>query len=91
MSLCPGHLIPQPNVSLHLPAIIYMELREIRLTHQNHTNCPRKNKEEYMSSYTKNHTKLECDEHFHELKIKPAKRIYTYHKENIIYRYVKDL
>ena len=28
-----------------------MELREIRLTHQNHTNCPGKNKEEYMSSY----------------------------------------
>ena len=37
--------------SLHLPAIIYMELREIGLTHQNHTNCPEKNKEEYMSSY----------------------------------------
>ena len=51
MSLCPGHLIPQHNVSLHLPAIIYMELREIRLTHQNHTNCPGKNKEEYMASY----------------------------------------
>ena len=40
--------------------------------------------EEYMSLYSKNHTKLECDKHFHELKIIPATRTYTYHKENII-------
>ena len=40
--------------------------------------------EEYMLSYSKNHTKLECDRHFHELKVISAKRAYTYHKENVV-------
>lgn len=40
--------------------------------------------EEYMINYAKTHTKKECDSHFHELIIKPAKRIYTYHKEGIV-------
>ena len=39
---------------------------------------------EYMQNYSKTHTKLECDKHFHGLKIVPAKRIYTFHKENIV-------
>lgn len=37
--------------------------------------------EEYMSKYAETHTKKECDRHFHDLKIKPAKRTYTYHKK----------
>ena len=40
--------------------------------------------EEYMSNYAITHTKYECDNHFHELTIKPAKRIYTYHKNKIV-------
>ena len=40
--------------------------------------------EEYMSSYAKNHTKLECDRHFHSLTVKPAKRTYTFHKNKIV-------
>ncbi len=43
--------------------------------------------EEYMSSYFKNHTKLECDKHFHKLKIIPAKKIYTFHKENVVHKF----
>ncbi len=39
---------------------------------------------EYMQSYSKLHNKLECDRHFHELKIVPTKRIYTFHKENVV-------
>ena len=36
--------------------------------------------EEYMSKYAETHTQLECDQHFHELEIRPAQRVYTYHK-----------
>ena len=39
---------------------------------------------EYMQNYSKTHSKLECDKHFHELIIKPAKRIYTFHKNGIV-------
>ena len=39
---------------------------------------------EYMQNYSKSHSKLECDKHFHELIIKPARRIYTFHKENVV-------
>lgn len=39
---------------------------------------------EYMNKYTETHSKKECDRHFHELTIKPAKRTYTYHKHGII-------
>lgn len=38
--------------------------------------------EEYMAKYAEAHIKLECDQHFHELEIRPAKRVYTYHKLN---------
>lgn len=40
--------------------------------------------EEYMNIYKQTHTKKEYNNHIHELVIKPAKRIYTYHKSNII-------
>lgn len=40
--------------------------------------------EEYMAKYTETHSKKECDKHFHELTIKPAKRTYTYHKYGTI-------
>lgn len=39
---------------------------------------------EYMQNYSKTHSKLECDKHFHKLIIKPAKRIYTFHKNSIV-------
>ena len=39
---------------------------------------------EYMQNYSRTHSKLECDRHFHELTIKPAKRIYTFHKNRIV-------
>ncbi len=39
---------------------------------------------EYMQKFAKTHSELECDRHFHELIIKPAKRIYTFHKNGIV-------
>ena len=39
--------------------------------------------EEYMSKYARIHTEAECRRHIHELEITPAKRTYTYHKNNI--------
>ena len=39
---------------------------------------------EYMDDFAKTHTKLECDRHFHDLIIKPAKRTYTFHKNGIV-------
>ena len=39
---------------------------------------------EYMDDFAKTHTKLECDRHFHDLIIKPAKRTYTFHKNKIV-------
>lgn len=38
--------------------------------------------EEYMNRYADSHMEQECRRHFHELEIRPAKRIYTYHKKN---------
>ena len=43
--------------------------------------------EEYMSNYAKTHTKKECNKHFSELTVKPAKRIYTYHKKGIVSKF----
>ena len=40
--------------------------------------------EEYMLNFAKTHTQKECDKHFHELVIKPAKRTYTFHKNGIV-------
>lgn len=40
--------------------------------------------EEYMKRYAETHTKQECNKHFHELTVSPAKRIYTYHKYGIV-------
>lgn len=40
--------------------------------------------EEYMNEYSKTHTKKETDRHFHSLSVKPAKRVYTYHKTGFI-------
>lgn len=40
--------------------------------------------EEYMEHYAKTHSKKECDRHFHQLTIVPAKRTYTYHKQGIV-------
>lgn len=40
--------------------------------------------EEYMNEYSKTHTKKETDRHFHSLTVKPAKRTYTKHKNNIV-------
>ena len=39
--------------------------------------------EEYMAKYAKTHTEKECQRHFHELKVRPAKRIYTFHKQGL--------
>jgi hypothetical protein len=39
--------------------------------------------EEYRNEYLLNHTQKEWDRHFHELVIKPAKRTYTYRKNDI--------
>lgn len=38
--------------------------------------------EEYMSQYAETHSPKECDRHFHQLEICPAKRTYTFHKNN---------
>lgn len=48
------------------------------------TNQKENSLKEYMEEYSKTHTKKECDKHFHELEIIPAKRIYTFHKQNAI-------
>ena len=40
--------------------------------------------EEYMFQYAETHSQLECDRHFHQLEIKPAKRTYTFHKHNVV-------
>ena len=40
--------------------------------------------EEYMYEYSKTHTQKETNKHFHSLRVKPAKRIYTYHKTGFI-------
>ena len=40
--------------------------------------------EEYMVSFAKMHTKLECDKHFHSLTVKSAKRTYTFHKNGTV-------
>ncbi len=39
--------------------------------------------EEYMNGYSQTHTKRECDRHFHELEIRPAKRTYTFRKKGL--------
>lgn len=39
--------------------------------------------EEYMTEYAETHTRAECVRHFHELKVTPAKRVYTYCKANV--------
>ena len=38
--------------------------------------------EEYMSQYAEMHSPKECNRHFHQLEICPAKRTYTFHKNN---------
>ena len=40
--------------------------------------------EEYMDEYAQTHTELECRQHIHQLTIKPAKRTYTFHKQQLI-------
>lgn len=40
--------------------------------------------EEYMAEYAQNHTELECRQHIHQLVIKPAKRTYTFHRQQLI-------
>lgn len=40
--------------------------------------------EEYMDEYVQTHTELECRQHIHQLIIKPAKRTYTFHKQQLI-------
>lgn len=37
-----------------------------------------------MNEYSKTHTRKETDRHFHSLTMKPAKRTYTKHKNNIV-------
>ena len=39
--------------------------------------------EEHMTKYAESHDKTECDRHFHKLEIRPAKRVYTYHKTGL--------
>lgn len=43
--------------------------------------------EEYMSAYRETHNQKKTDKHFHELEIKPAKRIYTFHKKGIVQKF----
>ena len=40
--------------------------------------------EEHMAAYAQTHTELECRQHIHQLIIKPAKRTYTFHKQQLI-------
>jgi len=37
--------------------------------------------EEYLDNYSKSHSKEELDRHFRELEVKPATRVYTFHKQ----------
>lgn len=37
--------------------------------------------EEYMARYAETHDAKECVKHFRELEIRPAKKVYTYHKD----------
>lgn len=37
--------------------------------------------EEYMAEYAKTHSKKECARHFHELEVRPARRVYTAQKK----------
>lgn len=39
--------------------------------------------EEYMDEYAKKHSEMECARHFHELEVRPARRIYTVQKRGI--------
>ena len=36
-----------------------------------------------MTNFAETHTKLECDRHFHELEIRPARRTYTFRKKGL--------
>ena len=40
--------------------------------------------EKYMAGYAETHTEAETAEHFRKLVVKPARRIYTFHKEGRI-------
>ena len=40
--------------------------------------------EEYLENYSKSHSKEEVDSHFRELVVKPASRVYTFHKQGKI-------
>ena len=37
-----------------------------------------------MAEYAQTHTELECKQHIHQLIIKPAKRTYTFHKQQLV-------
>jgi len=39
--------------------------------------------EEYMAKYAETHTEKECRRHFHELEVRPAKRVYTFHNKGL--------
>lgn len=39
--------------------------------------------EEYMAHFAETHDKEVCDKRFHELEVRPAKRVYTYHKAGL--------
>ena len=40
--------------------------------------------EEFLNSYSETHSKQEVDRLFHRLVVKPAQRVYTYHKTNFV-------
>lgn len=39
--------------------------------------------EEYMEKYAETHTEKECEQHRHEVEVRPARRTYTYHKQGL--------
>ena len=40
--------------------------------------------EEFLSNFSKDNSNLEVDRLFHSLEVKPAQRIYTYHKTDFV-------
>ena len=39
--------------------------------------------EEYMAHFAETHDKEVCDKRFHEFEVRPAKRVYAYHKAGL--------
>lgn len=62
----------------------YFKGKSIAINRHKALNQKEDSLEEYISKYLLIHSQKELNKHIHELEIKPAKRTYTRHKENIV-------